>query len=253
MARFRSTITVTGQTVDRAALLTAAGRLDGTTYRELRDTVIKSALDGPTAVIVDATELEVPSESAWSVFTSARWHVSVWPDVPILLVCGDPRGRKTIARNGITRYVELYPSVETAYAGIPDGAAEPPRRRAHARLPAMHSSLRRARALTAEWLLSWSRSEMVAVASMIVDVLVDNVLEHTHSAPGLVVESRGATVTVAVEDNSRVPALRHEHPSRGADTASGLAVVAALSRTWGSTPTLTGKTVWAVIGPERFP
>ncbi len=252
MARFRSTITVTGRPVDRAALLTAAGRLDGTTYRELRDTVIKSALDGPAAVIVDATELEVPAESAWSVFTSARWHVSVWPDVPILLVCGHPRGRDAITRNGITRYVELYPAVETACAAIRDGAAEPQRRRARAQLPAMHSSLRRARALTAEWLLGWSRSDMIAVASMVVDVLVENVLEHTQSAPGLVVESRDATVTIAVEDNSRVPAIRHEHPSRGADAVSGLAVVAALSRTWGSTPTTTGKTVWAVIGPESF-
>ncbi|CNJ97610.1 stas domain-containing protein [Mycobacterium tuberculosis] len=32
---------------------------------------------------------------------------------------------------------------------------------------------------------------------------------------------------------------------------SGLAIVDALSREWGSTPTSSGKTVWAVIGPEN--
>ncbi|BCI84847.1 hypothetical protein NIIDMKKI_00530 [Mycobacterium kansasii] len=64
--------------------------LDSLTYRELRDAVIKAALEEPRAVIVDANRLSVPSASAWSVFTSARWHVSSWPDVPILLACQDP-------------------------------------------------------------------------------------------------------------------------------------------------------------------
>ena len=36
----------------------------------------------------------------------------------------------------------------------------------------------------------------------------------------------------------------------GIDT-SGLAIVSALSRAWGSTPTSSGKTVWAVIGSEN--
>ncbi|WP_412458406.1 STAS domain-containing protein [Mycolicibacterium fortuitum] len=250
VARAPSTIAVTGRTHDGAAELTVDGTLDGTTYRQLRDTIIKSALNEPSAVIVDVTELAVPAESAWSVFTSARWHVSVWPDVAVVLVCRRLAGRDAITRNGITRYVELFPTIEAARAAVRHGNAGLPRRRARAQLPGVHSSLRRARALTSEWLLAWSCSEMIAVASMIVDVLVENVLEHTQSAPALVVESRGSTVTIAVEDCSRVPATRHERPSRGADTVSGLAVVAALSRAWGSTPTSSGKTVWAVIGPE---
>jgi hypothetical protein len=32
---------------------------------------------------------------------------------------------------------------------------------------------------------------------------------------------------------------------------SGLAIVAALCRTWGATPTSSGKTVWALIGREN--
>lgn len=36
-----------------------------------------------------------------------------------------------------------------------------------------------------------------------------------------------------------------------AHTVSGLAIVAALSRSWGSTPTANGKTVWAVLGSEN--
>ncbi|ODR26156.1 STAS domain-containing protein [Mycolicibacterium porcinum] len=250
MSNSGSTIALTRRTLDRASVLTAVGKLDSTTYRELRDAVIKSALDEPSAVIVDVAALEVPSESAWSVFTSARWHVSVWPDIPVILVCRHQWGRDAIARNGITRYVAMYPTLESAVEGIHDDSADTPRRRARAQLPAVHSSMSRARRLVAEWLQAWSHSEMIAVATLIVDVLVENVLEHTQSAPSLIVESRGTTLTIAVEDTSRAAATRREHPGHGGDTTSGLAVLAAVSRTWGSTPTSTGKTVWAVIGPE---
>jgi len=57
--------------------VTADGLLDTFTYQTLRDTVIKAALDEPSAVIVDVNRLSVPSATAWSVFTSARWHVSI--------------------------------------------------------------------------------------------------------------------------------------------------------------------------------
>ena len=50
---------------------------------------------------------------------------------------------------------------------------------------------------------------------------------------------------------------RQRRPRRAAAVSaegidvSGLAIVSALSRAWGSTPTSSGKTVWAVIGPEN--
>lgn len=231
-------------------LLHVDGVLDGTTYRELRDVVIETALEEPTAVLVDVTELHVPAEWAWCVFTSALWHISIWPDVPLILVCRHASGRSAIRREGLTRYAPLYSSVDSAYAAIP-ADLEPQRRRARAQLPAVHSSLRRARQLVAEWLISWSRGDFIPVSAIVVDVLVENVLEHTFSAPRLTVESRGDTIAIAVSDDSRAPAVRHEDPYRGGDTVSGLAVIAALARAWGSTPTSNGKTVWAVIGPEN--
>ncbi|MCV7156538.1 sulfate transporter [Mycolicibacterium brisbanense] len=242
---------VSAHTWGKSQVLNVDGVLDGSTYRELRDAVIKTALDEPRAVIVDVTDLQVLAESAWCVFTSARWHVSVWPDVPLILVCRNAGGRDAIRRNGITRYVPLYSTLESAHAAARSDDLEPPRRRARAQLPAVHSSLRRARQLVAEWLTNWSQADFIPVAAIVVDVLVENVLEHTLSAPRLIVESRDDAVTIAVSDDSRAPAVRHEDPRRGGDTVSGLAVIAALARAWGSTPTSTGKTVWAVIGPEN--
>jgi hypothetical protein len=47
------------------------------------------------------------------------------------------------------------------------------------------------------------------------------------------------------------PSARHEDPHLGGDRVSGLAIVASVCRAWGSTPMSSGKTVWAVLGPEN--
>jgi hypothetical protein len=67
----------------------------------------------------------------------------------------------------------------------------------------------------------------------------------------LIAESYRDAVTVAVEDCSERLPGRHEDAYRGAEMVSGLAIVAALSRAWGATPTSTGKTVWALVGREN--
>jgi hypothetical protein len=46
-------------------------------------------------------------------------------------------------------------------------------------------------------------------------------------------------------------AARHEDPCRGGERISGLAIVASVRRAWGNAPRLSGKTVWALIGPEN--
>ncbi|MEZ0362168.1 STAS domain-containing protein [Mycobacterium sp. pUA109] len=249
MTRPASHLTVSADTAGPTCLLTVNGVLDSTTYLRLRDAIIKAALDEPPAVLVDIAALKVPALSALSVFTSARWHVSTWPDIPIILVCPPSAVSDAIARNGIARYVPVFPTVHAALQGVATGAA-PGRRRARAELPPTLSSLRRSRELVAEWLQAWSDDHLIPVAKVIVDVLVENVLHHTDSSPVVVAETAGSTVTIAVQDASSTAAVRREVPAGGVAHASGLAVVAALSCAWGSTPTPTGKTVWAVIGPE---
>ena len=248
MTRTPSELAVSAGAVGAACLLAVDGVLDSGTYLKLRDSVIKAALDQPAAVLVDVTDLVVSAQSAWSVFTSARWHVSTWPDVPIMLVCPGLQMAATIARNGITRYVPVYPSVEAALRSVADHI--PARRRASAHLPRSLHSLHRSRQLVGHWLTDWSQQELVPTAKVVVDVLVENALRHTDSAPTVGLESTDQTVTIAVQDASSAPAVRHESLPDGISRVSGLAVVAALSRSWGSMPTPNGKTVWAVIGSE---
>ncbi len=250
MTGHASVLTVAVDNPDSACLVTVRGVLDSSTYLELRNNVIKAALDQPRAVLVDVSALEVSASSAWSVFTSARWHVSTWPDVPIMLVCGHAAGRAAVARNGVARYVPVYSTIDAALAAAAD-RSRPVRRRVRGELSASSTSLRRSRELVADTLMQWSRPELVPVATVIVNVFVENVLKHTPAAPVLRIETDGTTVTVAVEDSSSVPAVRREERVSGERRISGLAIVAAVSRTWGSTPTSTGKTVWAVVGPEN--
>jgi anti-anti-sigma factor len=245
-----SSVVVSADMAGAVCLLTVNGVLDTTTYLHVRDAIIKAALDEPQAVLIDVSALDVPASTAWSVFTSARWHVSTWPDVPMALVCGHPGRRRTIKRSSVTRYVPVYPTVDTALAAVADGRARA-RARARIELPASLASLRRAREFVAEWLGEWSHQELIPVATVVVNVFVENVLQHNASAPVLILESDGSVVTVSVQDENSTPAARHEDPYRGGERVSGLAIVASVCRAWGSTPTPSGKTVWAVLGPEN--
>ncbi|BCP11754.1 sulfate transporter [Mycobacterium paraintracellulare] len=236
--------------VEDAAILTVQGVLDSSTYRTIRDAVIKAAIAAPRAVIVDINGLHAPSASAWTVFTSARWHVSVWPDVPILLVCEQPVVRRAITRAGVTRYVPMHPDRKLALEAV-HGQSVKVRRRARTELSRSSASIDLARTVVADWLTNWDIREVIAVAATVATVFVENVLDHTESVPVLIVESYQDIVSVAVEDNSPQLPARHEDADRGAHMVSGLAIVSAVSRRWGATPTLSGKTVWALVGREN--
>jgi hypothetical protein len=244
------TLTVTANTVADFSVLTVHGLLDTTTYQSLRDMIIKAALEVPSAVIIDISDLEVPAPSALAVFTSARWHVGRWPEVPILLVCGDRAGRDAIIRNGVSRYVPVYADVGSAAAALDSDIPARRRQRARAVLPAEMASLRRSREMVNDWLTVWSRTQLIPAAKVVVTEFVENVLQHTDSAPEVRLETDGSTVTVAVQDRShRPPALNEYSITR--HIPSGLGLVTAMCRMWGNAPTSTGKTVWAVIGPEN--
>lgn len=245
------TLSVTGRTVGDVRVLVTEGVLDSVAYLPLRDNVIQEALDEPAAVIVDVSDLAVLAPSAWRVFTSVRWHVYIWPKVPIALVCDDPARRDAIVSTGISRQIPVYPTVDSAIDARCRTGPQPKRRRARADLPATNASLQRARELVAEWLTAWSRAELIPVTKVVVTTFVENVLQHTDSRPRVRLETDGTAVAVAVEDASHVPAGVHE-PAFGSHMApSGLRIVAALCRKWGNAPTSTGKAVWAVIGPEN--
>lgn len=229
--------------------MTLRGVLNSSTYLAIRDAIIKSALDGPEAVIVDVSALAVPTASALAVFTSARWHVGRWPMIPVLLVCSDADGRRAIEQVGVARYVPVYPSTTSAFNALQNRTLRY-RRRARAVLAADLTTLRRAREFVEECLTAWSQRDLVPVTKVIATSLVENALKHTDDPPAMRLETDGRLVTVAVEDSSHAPAVIRDDPAARL-APSGLQIVGALCRMWGNAPTPSGKTVWAVVGPEN--
>jgi hypothetical protein len=229
-------------------VLALRGVLDGGSYGAVRDTVVEAALGEPSMVVVDVDDLVVPAPSAWSVFSSAQWQVGRWPAVPIGLVSA--QHGEAIRAAGVTRHLSLYPTTDAACrASAPGHHARG--RRATIHLVHAANSVGLAQEFVWECFSAWSRLALAAPAAVAATVLVENVLQHTDSAPRLIVESRLPWVAVAAEDDSRRPAQRHEDTVGGADPVSGLAIVTALSRAWGTAATPNGKTVWAVFGPEN--
>lgn len=249
VAESPGSLAVATRTDQSVAILTVDGVLDTSNSAALRDHMLQATLDEPAAVIVNISALKVLAELAWSTFIGAHWQVRSKPNVPIVLVCAHRATREAITRSGVAYFMPVYSTEKAAMKALSQQSRRAVRR-ADAPLPADLTSLRESRRLVREWLTAWSQSALIPVALVVVNVFVENVLEHTASVPVMRIESHGATATIAVSDSSHAPALRLPSPANGIDV-SGLAIVEALSRAWGSTPTSDGKTVWAVIGPEN--
>ena len=93
-------------------------------------------------------------------------------------------------------------------------------------------------------------ADMIPVAKIVVTTFVENVLAHTDGRAAIRLETDGTTVTVAVEDSSHSLANVRE-PNEVTNTPTGLGILGAICRMWGNSPMPSGKTVWAVIGPEN--
>lgn len=248
MAGPRSELRITASSVADTRVLTIDGVLDDSTYIPLRDTIVKAALDEPRAVIIDVTGLNVRDDPAWSVFTSARFQISEWPDIPIGLVCAHDQGLNALRRNGVTRYVPVYSTLQSAVTELPADGLRRYRQHVRATLPAVKGSIHRSRELTAQWLTAWSRTDFIHAVSIVATELVELALADARSKLSLRMETNGSTVAVAVQ---HVDMARTRLRESVDDAVSALDLVAANCRVWGSYTSAAGNTVWAVVGPEN--
>jgi hypothetical protein len=141
----------------------------------------------------------------------------------------------------------VHVSVAGALRQVPQ-PADHRRRRRSTLMPGVDGTAI-ARPLIRDWLTEWSMDEFIPVCSVITTVLIDNASSHSAGAVTLRLETDAATVTVAVEDTSSGLAVRRD--GAAGTVVSGLSIVAGLCRVWGNSPTPSGKTVWAVVGPEN--
>ena len=123
-------------------------------------------------------------------------------------------------------------------------------------------SVRTARDFTVATLRQWGMAECSPDIAIVVSELMTNALRHALSGSGdtrprrpirLGLLQPGPCVLCAVADPGKtVPALRT--PSSLDETGRGLHLIRALSDQWGyTTPSQTGKVVWALFCPRQTP
>jgi hypothetical protein len=241
---------VTALALDRtdvgdAVVVHPTGLLDLTTYRELRDGLLKCAADAPAAVIVRLDDgFECATPAFMSVFTTVWLRVSEWPGVPVMLVGESARHQETLANGGAGRLVPRFTALDDALTA----AGQPPnRRRDEIHLPESVVSGLLARQFIRDTCRRWQLEHLKGNAVTVATELVENAVRHGRSAPVLRVELRDGRLTIAVRDDSPQPPV--DPP---ADTlrpgGRGITIVAALSRVWGCSPwPRGGKVVWAVL------
>ncbi|MEV6639141.1 STAS domain-containing protein [Amycolatopsis sp. NPDC051371] len=223
-----------------------AGVLDALTYTELRDRLVKLALDGPRAVVTDIADLAVTSESALTVFLAARNRVTEWPGVPIILAVPDPDRYERLAGSALRRFVPVYRTVDDAIAAVP--VQHPGRRIVRAEFAPVGASSAAVRAFVDDTCQNWGIAAESDNACHVATELAENAIFHAGATPfELRLELRCGLLTVAVRDGDPRPAVLRHQPS-GEPSGFGLHLVADLAQTWGSAPDLyDGKVVWATL------
>jgi hypothetical protein len=223
------------------------GVLDSSTYRGLRDTLVKLTVEQPDALVVDLSELRIGSETALTVFSSVWMQVSEWPGVPVLLVTGD-QAVQSLLSGAISRYTPHFATVADALAA----AGRPPvRRLAALDIEAGPAGCRITRLFVRRTCQKWDLTSQVSAAIAVTNELVDNAMVHAGPSCQIRLELRGRMLTIAVRDDSSQRAVLRERVGFE-ERGNGLRIVAGLARTWGCAPHLSGgKVVWAIIADVR--
>ncbi|MBN6036861.1 ATP-binding protein [Amycolatopsis sp. 195334CR] len=237
-------------TLAGATVVTPAGRLELSTYRELRDHLTKAGTDCPRAVIVDLRGLDIVSATALAVFTTIHSRLDQWPGVPLLLADGNEHNKQLLTTNRTRRYVPVHDSVADALDAIEDPA---PRRVDRVELANDLGSARLARGFMREVGTAWGvTGPLLNDAILLVSELVTNVVVHTRSPAEVRTELRRGLLSVSVSDE--VPGtVAVRDPGLDLHGVGGLLLVAQTALAWGCMPTTGGgKVVWATLRVAEY-
>lgn len=219
---------------DDTVLVSPTGRLDLSTYVELRDGLLKQAAEQPSALVVELTDaFEIGSDTLASVFATVCMRIAPWSGVRLMLVPTTRRHRAMLERTGVARFVHTHRSVT-------DARQQPLRRcRDEVQLPHDPTAANLARQFVLRACGRWHVAEQTVSAVLIAGELVENAVKHTASPPTLRVEHFGTHLVLTVRDGEPWQMTR---PGRGT------ALLERLATTWGRAGTLDGgKLVWAAL------
>lgn len=197
------------------------------------------------AVVADVSGLTLVDAAAVRAFTDAFTEAGEWPEVRLALAAPSGTLAAELERSGVAARVPMHPTVELALARLDDRPAltrafwhftvtprAPGAARGHVRRVCRH------------WDVDDDARE---AAEIVVTELVTNAVEHAVSASLVEVERRRDAFRLTVRDYEPAPLPDAVLPAPTSVRGRGLAMVAAVARSWGVDTHDDGKTVWAEL------
>lgn len=217
--------------------------------------VVGEAADGAAAVELAEQErpdlvvldLSMPGVDGFEALPQIR---RVSPASKVVVLSGlPPRGAERRARSaGAVGFLEkgipsrqLVEELLTVAALVE--AAEPPSAEERVRLDRDPTAPRAARRFIDETLRRWDCGEAISTIELLVSELVTNALVHANSVADVAIILRGDAIRVEVGDDSPTPPQRR-HAEDHEPSGRGIALVDALSSSWGVEGYEDGKVVW---------
>jgi len=224
----------------RCVVLTLAGRLDLVAAPQLQRAILKQLAQQPPAIVCDLGQVEAIDPLCAGVFTSIRHPALGWPGTALVLCGAGQAVADTLIRQGVARYLAIYPSLDQALA---NARVRPARLRERLVLGPVPTAAGAGRAFAREVCARWGLQELAESAALLASELVTNAVVHAGTALELRVELRDLRLQVAVHDQN--PNLPRSLAKDGTDRGLGLLMVDRVAAAWGVRQDgAGGKTVW---------
>ncbi|MFJ7214753.1 ATP-binding protein [Amycolatopsis sp. NPDC098790] len=225
------------------------GTLDIESYPELRDGLLKIAVESPDGLIADIDALAIRDPALVTLFSLVAMRIGDWPGIPFCVVTGRAEHRTMFSDRTVDRFVPLHEDLETAESRL----SPPPRRRAAQLLARSVNSSALARDFVRRVCDEWSVPAYTDDALLVATEFVENVIRHTGSTPRVRLELRHGMLSVAVTDDEPRQAVLLERLD-ALEPGLGLRMVAEVAKVWGCSRTWSGgKVVWAVLTRSTAP
>jgi anti-anti-sigma regulatory factor len=219
----------------------AVGEMTLTSVAALRRVVHKGLTDHPALLLIDVAAVTVIDDITVTAF-GALARQGAEADVPVMLVAPSRPLTTHLDSMGLRRCVSVYATEALARQAFAD---RPAPWRLRADLNPVPSATADARDLVDQACTRWRMRAVADATALIATELVANAVQHAGTEITFVISRRPSYLHLACRDRD------HARPHRGRsddlDGGRGLLLVEAMAASWGFSPTLDGKVVWATV------
>jgi anti-anti-sigma factor len=226
------------------------GHLDLSSVPTVRSTLLKCLAQSPTAIVINLADLTADSRTFLAVFAAAA-RTQSHEDIPTALILHSAEPRvAALLDSRVLGTVAVYGSRAEALDAVTTGIPVS-HRQADGRYAPTVAAPAAARDLVERACKSWEIEHLIEPATMIMSEFVSNAVQHAGTPIDVTLVLRGSYLHLRVNDSDPRPPTPREldmyAPGPLTERGRGLYLVDIYASAWGSSPTPTGKTVWATL------